>query len=336
MRAWQLQGGFGLERLHLVEHETPTPRRGEVLVRVSACSLNRRDLMMCEGSYNPRQPLPLVPLSDGVGIVEAVGPDVNTVEVGERVAGLFCPSWQAGPPSREALRSTLGGPLQGMLRDYVVLPAEGVARVPSHLSDVEAATLPCAALTAWSALFELSEVRPGQTVLLLGTGGVSLFGLQFAKLAGARTIVVSSNEEKLARVRALGADEVVHSLTIPQWGDRVRELSSDGVDHVLEVGGANTLPQSIRASRVGATLALIGVLGGDTTPVALPSLFMGQRRVQGVFVGHRAGFEAMCRAISAARLLPVVDEAFPFGEAPAAFARMKQSEHFGKLCIQVS
>ncbi|MFZ9889635.1 MAG: zinc-dependent alcohol dehydrogenase family protein, partial [Myxococcota bacterium] len=217
-----------------------------------------------------------------------------------------------------------------------VLPAEGVARVPAHLSDVEASTLPCAALTAWSALFELGDVRPGQTVLLLGTGGVSLFGLQFSKLVGARAIVISSSDEKLARARALGADEVLNYRSTPHWGDRVRELSGDGVDHVLEVGGATTLPQSIRASRVGATLSLIGVLGGDTSPIALPALFMGQRRVQGVFVGHRAGFEAMCRAISAARLAPVVDDVVAFDDAPAAFERMKRSEHFGKLCIRVS
>jgi len=210
MRTWAIQEAFGLDNLQLTERDAPEVGPGEVCVDVLACSLNRRDLMMVEGVYNPRQPLPLIPVSDGVGHISAVGPEVLGLAVGDRVAGLFCQRWQGGAPTREKLRATLGSPLDGMLAERRVLPASGVAKVPEHLSDEEAATLPCAALTAWSALYESAGIKPGEWVLVLGTGGVSVFAVQFAKLAGARVAVTSSSDEKLARMKALGADVLVN------------------------------------------------------------------------------------------------------------------------------
>lgn len=336
MRAYEIQGGFGLDHLALVERESREPAHGEVRLRVKACSLNRRDLMMALGQYNPRQKLPLIPLSDGVGVVDAVGPGVTDVVVGDRVAGLFCQTWMAGEPNKERLRTTLGGPLDGMLAEEVVLPAAGVAKVPAHLSDEEAATLPCAALTAWSALYTLGGVKAGDTVLVLGTGGVSLFALQLAKLAGARVLVTSSSDEKLERAKGLGADQLIHYGRDPSWGDTARKLTGEGVDHVIEVGGANTLEQSVRASRLGGTISIIGVLSGHAQDLALTPLFMGQRRLQGVFVGHRDGFVAMCAAIAQARLHPVVDRVFDLEDAKEAFLHMQGNQHVGKITIRVS
>jgi NADPH:quinone reductase-like Zn-dependent oxidoreductase len=223
-----------------------------------------------------------------------------------------------------------------MLAERVLLPAEGTAKVPAHLSDEEAATLPCAALTAWTALFEEGRVKAGETVLVLGTGGVSLFALQLAKLAGARVILTSSSEEKLARAKALGADELIHYPSDPSWGDSVRRLTGDGVDHVVEVGGAGTLAQSLKATRVGGTVHLIGVLSGAVNDLNLVPLFMGHRRLQGVFVGHKDAFGALTAAVETHRLRPVIDRVFSFEDAPAAFLAMKSERHFGKLCIRVS
>jgi NADPH:quinone reductase-like Zn-dependent oxidoreductase len=334
LRAWQIHDGFGLDNLALVERDDPTPGRGEVLVEVVAASLNRRDLMTVEGEYNPRQKLPLVPVSDGVGFVRAVGEDVRGLEVGDRVAGLMCLAWQGGRPTRDKLRTTLGGPLDGMLLEQRVLPASGVCKVPAHLSDDEAATLPCAGLTAWSALYESARVQPGERVLVLGTGGVSIFALQLAKLAGAHVTITSSSDDKLARATALGADEVINYREQPDWGDVVRKRG--GVDHVIEVGGAGTLEQSVKASKLGGSIQLIGVLAGHKTELSLTPVFMGQRRIQGLLVGHRDGFEAMCAAIERAQLRPVIGATFDFEDARAAFEHMKSSaDHFGKICVRV-
>lgn len=336
MRVWEIRGGFGLEHLVVGERPDPTPGPGEVLVRVGACSLNRRDLMTVMGEYNPRQPLPLVPLSDGAGRIEALGEGVSGLAVGERVCGLFCQGYQGGAPTRAKLRQTLGGPLGGMLAELVVLPADGVARVPEHLSDEEAATLPCAALTAWTALVEEGGLQAGESVLVLGTGGVSLFALQLAKLAGARVFVTSSSDEKLARARALGADEGINYRSDPKWGDTARKLAGEGVDHVVEVGGAGTLSQSLKAVRTGGTVHLIGVLGGAVNDLNLVPLFMGHRRLQGVFVGHGDAFAALTRAVAQHRLRPVIDRTFAFDETKEALAHMQGERHFGKICIRVS
>lgn len=337
MNVYEIRGGFGLDNLTRTEREDPRPGPGEVLIEVRAASLNRRDLLMVEGTYNPKQPLPLVPLSDGAGVVLEVGPGVTRVRPGDRVAGLFCQRWVAGQPDRDDVRVTLGGPLDGMLRERAVLPEGGVARIPAHLSFEEAATLPCAALTAWSALVTLGRVKAGDTVLVLGTGGVSVFALQFARLLGARVIATSSSEEKLEHLKRLGAEHVVNYRETPGWGRVVRELTSGlGVDHVVEVGGAGTFNESVRALRIGGTMSLIGVLAGAADGIQLTPVFMSHIKVQGVFVGHRKSFEAMCRAIEAHGMRPVLDEVFAFEEAKGAFERMAAGAHFGKIGVRVT
>lgn len=299
MQAYEIQGSFGLDNLARAERPEPQPGPGQVRVRVSAVSLNYRDLLMVRGHYDPRQPLPLVPVSDGVGRVEALGEGVKGPKVGDRVAGMFAQRWPAGPPTRQALRSTLGGPHDGMLAEQVVLAAEGVAPVPEHLDDAEAATLPCAALTAWSALVTLGRVRAGDTVLVQGTGGVSSFALDFAHLHGARVIATTGSPHKVEGLRERGAWAVVDTRAEPQWGKAVRALTDGhGVDHVVEVGGVGTLAQSLRALRPGGTVSLIGVLAGGHADLSLTPVLMNQVRVQGVFVGHREGFCAMSRAIA--------------------------------------
>lgn len=337
MRAVVVREAFGLDNLALIDREEPTPGPGQVRVRVRATSLNYRDLLMVKGLYNPRQPLPLVPISDGVGVIDAVGPGVDPGRVGARVAGMFAQGWIDGPPAHETARATLGGPLPGMLREWAVLDADGVAPVPEHLSDVQAATLPCAALTAWSALVTLGGIQPGDTVLVQGSGGVSSFALDFAVAAGARVIATSRSADKAAALAERGAWKTVVTADDPQWGRTVRGLTGGrGVDLVVEVGGAGTLGQSLRAVRLGGTVAMIGVLAGGRAEVDMTPVLMGQVRVQGVLVGHRAGFEAMCRCIEQHRLEPRVDTVYPLDEARAAFDHLASGTQRGKICITVA
>jgi NADPH:quinone reductase-like Zn-dependent oxidoreductase len=335
MRAVEIRGGFGLDHLALAERPVPRPGNRQALVRVRAASLNYRDLLMAEGRYNPKQKLPLIPCSDGAGEVVAVGEGTSRVRVGDRVCGLFAQGWLAGEPTRDLVRTTLGGPLDGMLAEQVALSEEGLVKTPEHLSDVEAATLPCAAVTAWSSLVE-GGLKAGESVLLLGTGGVSLFALQLAVLQGARAIITSSSDDKLERARRLGAAAGINYRQVPDWGARVKELTGgEGVDYVLEVGGAGTLQQSLVAVRPGGRIYLIGVLGGNTTEVSIPAIQMRRIRVEGVLVGSRASFEAMNRAVSLHRLQPVIDRTFPLAEARAAFEHMAAGRHFGKICIEI-
>ncbi|MCA9596992.1 MAG: NAD(P)-dependent alcohol dehydrogenase [Myxococcales bacterium] len=337
MKALVIQGSFGLENLALVERPDPAPGPGQILLGMTAASLNFRDLLMVRGMYNPRQPLPLIPASDGVGRVEAVGAGVTRVRVGDRVCPIFAQGWLAGEPAREKLRTTLGGPLDGTLAQKMVVSEESVVSVPEHLSDAEAATLPCAAVTAWSALVTEGRLAAGETVLTLGTGGVSVFALQLAKLFGARVIITSSSDEKLARARELGADETLNYKTTAEWGKAAKDLTGGrGVDQVIEVGGAGTLQNSLRAVRPGGTVSVIGVLSGPTTDVNLLPVLMQNVRLQGVIVGHRESFEAMNRAISQAKLRPVVDKVFPLSDAKAAFEHMGRGDHFGKICIDLN
>ncbi|MCP3061423.1 NAD(P)-dependent alcohol dehydrogenase [Myxococcus sp. K38C18041901] len=336
MKAYEIRDGFGLEKLVSCERPDPTPGPFQVRVRVKATSLNYRDLMMVEGRYNPRQKLPLVPNSDGAGVVDAVGPGVTRVKVGDRVIGLFAQAWSAGEPTRLVQQSTLGGPLDGALADTMVLREDGVVPTPDHLSDEEAATLPCAALTAWSALVTHGALKAGDVVLLQGTGGVSLFALQIARLMGARVIITSSRDEKLERARGLGAHEGINYVTTPDWDKAARALTGNaGVDHVVEVGGAGTFEKSLRAVRPGGTVSVIGVLSGVAGAVPLTSILMQNLRVQGILVGHRQSFEALLRAFSQHAVRPVVDRVFPFDEAVAAFHHLKSGAHFGKVVIRV-
>lgn len=338
MRVMEIRSAFGLEHLDVFERETSSPGPGQVLVRVHAASLNYRDLLTIRGLYNPRQALPLIPLSDGVGEVVSVGDDVTRVKIGDRVAGIFAQGWVSGPPTRDRLqRTTLGGPLDGMLAEMVVLNEQGVVLVPDHLSDEEAACLPCAGVTAWSALVRHGNVKAGDTVLVLGTGGVSMFALQFAKVLGAEVVVTSSSGDKLARAKSLGADHGLNYRENPKWADAVREITGGmGVDHIIEVGGAGTLSQSMRAVRMGGHISLIGVLAGVEAPLNLTPVLMQDVRLQGVIVGPRDAFDEMNRAVSLHRLRPVVDKVFSFEDARAACEYMASGKHFGKVCIRVA
>ncbi|QSQ18872.1 NAD(P)-dependent alcohol dehydrogenase [Pyxidicoccus parkwayensis] len=336
MKAYEIRDGFGLDKLVACERPDPVPGPFQVRVRVKATSLNQRDLMMVEGRYNPRQKLPLIPNSDGAGVVDAVGPGVTRVKPGDRVMGIFSQAWLAGEPSRVAQTSTLGGPLDGALADTMLLHEDGVVLTPTHLSDEEAATLPCAALTAWSALVTYGGVKAGDSVLVQGTGGVSIFALQFARMLGARVILTSSKDEKLEKARALGAHEVINYATTADWDKAAKALTGGvGVDHVVEVGGAGTFEKSLRAVRVGGTVSVIGVLSGGAGTMPLTPILMQNLRVQGILVGHRQGFEAMNRALTLHGVRPVVDRVFPFAEARAAFEYLKSGAHFGKVVIRV-
>jgi NADPH:quinone reductase-like Zn-dependent oxidoreductase len=336
MKVYEIQGAFGLDNLKIAERPDPKPGPGQVLIKTGACSVNYRDLLMVNGMYNPKQPLPLIPLSDGVGQVTAIGDGVKRVQVGDRVAGIFAQKWLSGGYSSGARSSTLGGPLDGMLAEYVVLDAAGVVKLPEHLSDEEAACLPCAALTAWNALMVQGNIQPGQTVLLLGTGGVSIFGLQFAKAAGARVIITSSSDEKLERAKVLGADHVINYKTEPKWDKQVRKLTNGlGADCVVEVGGADTFNKSVNAVSFGGMVAVIGILGGVGTEIMLTSILMKAVRVHGILVGHREMFEDMNRAVTVNQLKPVIDKSFPFEQAPEAFAMMGSAKHFGKIVIKL-
>ncbi len=337
MRAVEIRGAFGLDNLALAERPDPRPdsqaKPGEVLLRMRAASLNYRDLLTVLGHYNPKQRLPLIPCSDGVGEVVEVGEGVTRVKAGDRVCPIFSQGWIAGAPSRDKARSNLGGPLDGTLAEHMVVGQEGLVKVPAHLTDDEAASLPCAAVTAWNAL-TAAGIKAGDTVLVQGTGGVSLFALQFAKLLGARVIATSSRDEKLERVLGMGASDGINYKETPEWGARVKELTNgEGVDLVVEVGGAGTLEQSIRATRFGGAIALIGNLAGLDAQLKLSLVFMQRIRLLGIFVGHRESFEEMNRAIDLHKLRPVIDRSFPLEDTRAAFERMGAGGHFGKIIV---
>jgi NADPH:quinone reductase-like Zn-dependent oxidoreductase len=327
---------FGLDGLRVVDKPTPTPGHGQVLVRWKAFSLNFRDLMVVKGIYNPKLRLPMIPLSDGAGVVEAVGAGVTRVKVGERVTSLFLQDWQSGELTDALAKSALGGAIDGVLSEASVLSESGVVPIPEHLNFEEAATLPCAALTAWHALVTSGSVKAGDVVLVQGTGGVSLFALQFAKASGARVVATSSSDAKLERAKQLGADVLINYKTTPEWGDAARkQVGGAGIDHVVEVGGAGTLAQSMRAVRSGGRISMIGVLSGGGGQISLLPVLMRNLVVQGIFVGSREMQEAMNRAISLHKLRPVIDRAFKFDEAPAALKHIESGSHFGKIVVVV-
>jgi len=332
VKTYELHSGFGFENLKIAERPAPTPGPGQVVVTMRAWSVNYRDLLVVTGQYNPRLKLPMVPLSDGAGEVTAVGPGVTRVKPGDHVAGVYMQKWLAGRLSDEAARSALGGAIDGVLAEQVLFCAEGVVRIPDHLSFEEAATLPCAALTAWNALVGTGSIKAGDVVLIQGTGGVSLFALQFAKMHGAKVIATSSSDAKLARVKELGAAEGINYKATPEWGKRVADMG--GVDHVVEVGGAGTMGESLRAVRHGGHIALIGVLtGGGLSFNPVPVLMKGVR-VQGILVGTRDMFEAMNAAITLNGMKPVIDRVFEFGEVAQALRHMQSGAHFGKIVVR--
>jgi NADPH:quinone reductase-like Zn-dependent oxidoreductase len=335
MRAFQLQQP-GIDTLAKVDLPTPKPAHRQVLVKVAACSLNFRDLAIVLGKYRMPVRPNVIPLSDGAGEVIAVGPNVTRVKAGDRVAGCFFQRWPGGQPGPDAQGSALGGTADGMLAEYVVLEEEGVVKIPAHLSYEEGATLPCAGVTAWNALAEHGKLTAGDTVLVQGTGGVSVFALQFARLMGATVIATSSSDDKLAQAKKLGAAHGINYKTTPDWDKAAVELTEgQGVDQVVEVGGAGTITKSLGAIRSGGKVSMIGVLsgGGELNPM----LILGKRaNVQGISVGSTQMFEAMNRAITAGRLKPVIDKVFGFDDTPAAFKYLQSAQHFGKIVIKLA
>ena len=335
MKVYELQR-FGRENLKIVERPRPEPKHGQALVRMTACSLNYRDLMVATGIYNPKMRLPIVPLSDGCGVVEAVGPGVTRVKPGDRVTPIFMQTWVDGPLTDEKSKSALGGAVDGVLAEYVALDAEGLVHAPAHLSDEQAACLPCAAVTAWNALVTQGKLKSGDTVLIQGTGGVSLFALQFAKAHGALVRLISSSDEKLARAIDLGAVQGVNYAKAPDWDKAIVELTGGvGVDHVVEVGGAGTLERSLRAVRHMGVISQIGVLTGVTKDLNIAPILMKHVRIQGIYVGSRAMFEAMNRAIEVNRIAPLVDKVFAFDQLAEALRYMESGSHFGKIVVKV-
>ena len=334
MKACLLQDGFGIENLSLVDTPQPKPGPGEVLLKMRAWSLNYRDLLVVQGLYAPHLKFPFQILSDGVGEVVETGPGVTRAQVGQRVAGAFMQKWVDGSLDAEKAKSALGGDIPGIAAEYVVLSEPGVVSVPPHLADEEAATLPCAAVTAWHAIVSGGQVTAGETVLVQGTGGVSLFALQFAHMLGARVIATSSSDAKLERARELGASDGINYRSTPEWGAAARDLTNGrGVDHVVEVGGAGTLPQTVQAIRHGGYVSLIGVLSGAGAFNPIPVVMKGVC-VQGIFVGSSAMFEAMNRAIDLNGMKPVVDKVFPLAELPEALRYMQSGAHFGKIVVR--
>ena len=335
-RALRIEGSLGLENLKVVSVPVGEPGPGEVRVRLRAASLNYRDLMTVEGTYNPKLQLPRIPGSDGAGEVTAVGEGVTEFKVGDRVTSLFFQDWLDGDQLPETGKSALGGAIDGTFVTERVFREDGVIQTPEFLSDEEAATLPCAALTAWNALVEKGHLRAGETVVVMGTGGVSLFALQLAKAQGARVILTSSSDEKLERGRALGADEAINYRTTPEWDAEVLRLTGGrGADHVVEVGGSGTLPRSLKAVRPNGHVYLIGVLsepgkGVDVMPVLSKSIYLN-----GVYVGSRAMFARMNAALAVNGIKPVVDRVFGLEEGRAALEYLKSGGHFGKVVLRL-
>ncbi len=336
MKAYEVQQ-FGIEKLALVERDEPQPITGEVLVKFHATSLNYRDLMVVTGTYNPRMRMPAVPLSDGAGEVAEVGDGVTKWKVGDRVMPIFAQRWLDGDTTEEKRRTSLGAGSQwdGVLREFATFDEEGLVRIPEHLSYEAAATLPCAALTAWHALAVSGDLKPGQSVLTLGTGGVSVFALQLAKIFGARVIATTGSEEKIERLQSLGADEVINYKSREDWDTAVLELTGkNGVDHVIEVGGSGTLAKSLNSVRLGGHVAMIGALSGpgDFDPI---TVFMKAVKLQGIFTGSRTMFEEMLKAININKLEPVIDRVFEFEQAREALSYMQSGAHFGKVAIRI-
>ena len=335
MKAYEINQ-FGIENLTVTERDEPKPQETEVSVKFRAASLNYRDLMMVKGFYNPKLKTPLVPFSDGAGEVVGVGEKVAKWKIGDRVCPIFMQGWHDGAIDYQKARTALGGDLDGCLREFGAFDESGLVRIPDHLSYEEAATLPCAAVTAYNALYHSGCLKPGDTVLLQGTGGVSIFALQFANILGCRTIITSSSDEKLNRAKELGADDLINYKQREDWDRAVLDLTERrGVDHVVEVGGAGTMQKSVNAVKVGGDVSVIGVLSGkgEFNPTAL---LMKAVKLQGIFVGSRQMFEQMNLMICQhTHLKPVIDKVYEFGEIKDALKYMESGSHFGKIVVKI-
>ncbi|NOU30192.1 MAG: NAD(P)-dependent alcohol dehydrogenase [Polyangiaceae bacterium] len=334
MKAHEIQSSrSGIDAVTLVERPTPALGPGRVLVRMRALSLNYRDLPIVHGVYGVQ---PKVPISDGAGEIVAVGKGVTRWQVGDRVMGNFLPDFVAGPMTTAKARAALGGSAEGVAAELVAFGEEAVVAVPTHLSWEEASTLPIAAVTAWNALFVHGGLRPGETLLTLGTGGVSIFALQLAKRIGARVALTSHSDEKLARARALGADLGINYRETPDWDEAVRaHTQGEGADLVLDLGGARTLATSIRAARTGGRVAMVGVVTGPEATVSIPTIMGKGLRLHGISVGSRESFEAMNRAFEQLELRPVIDRVFAFDALREALAYLESGAHFGKVVVTV-
>ena len=333
MRQATIYNAFGIENIVWREVADPQPGPGQVLVRMRAASLNYRDYLVAMGRYNPKMPLPRVPLSDGAGEVIGLGTGVTRFAIGDRVAGSFMQSWLSGRYCDEYGESALGGAIEGVLAEQIVIGETGLIAVPSHLSFEEAATLPCAGVTAWNALFENGAIRAGETVLVQGSGGVSVFALQFAKAAGARVIATSSHLEKMEKLRSLGADWVLNYKETPEWGKAIAKAG--GVDHVVEVGGAETLEQSLIAVRGGGKVSVIGILSGVSASLNIAPILHKHLRIQGIYVGSHSMFESMNRALTQNQMRPVIDSVYEGAQIQEALRFMESAGHFGKIVIRL-
>ena len=333
-RAWRVHSGFGFESLRLETTPTEAPGPGQVGVRVRAISLNYRDVLMVRGQYDPRMALPRIPLSDCAGTVEALGDGVTAWKVGDRVCPVMVPGWYAGEPTQDTATRAWGHRVDGVARDTLVVDARDLVSTPAHLTDAEAATLPCAAVTARHTLVGGRAVQPGDWVVVQGTGGVSLFALQLARLFGARVIVTSGSDAKLERALAMGATHGIQYRKTPRWAREVRALTGGvGADLVVEVGGIDTLAESLAAVRTSGQVSVIGVLGGRVGEVDLGPVLMRNLRLQGVFVGHRGHFLDLNEALVAHDVRPVVDQTFTLEALPAALAHLAEAGHFGKVVL---
>jgi len=338
MRAWQIEA-FGIDSLEFAERPTSVPQAGEVQVEIRAVSLNYRDLLIIRGEDDPRLNLPRIPCSDAAGVVSAIGPGVTRFQPGDRVAPIFMQNWIDGPYTAEKSRGALGGDIDGVLAESILVKESGLVHIPEHLSFEEASTLPCAAVTAWNAL-AAGDLHPGATVLIQGTGGVSIFALQLARLSGVRVLGISSSDEKLQMAHTLGLDAGCNYHSRPDW-DRwaLEQTGGEGVDLVIEVGGMGTLPRSLNALRPGGVIAQVGLLShaqGDTdTKFPLTQLLHKRARIQGIYVGSRADFIALNQALSLAQIRPV-GENFHWSQARRALERLEEGSHFGKLVLSVN
>jgi len=329
---------FGIDNLTIQESDKETLSSGQVRVKMHAASLNYRDLLIIKGLYDPKvlSAGGLIPLSDGAGEVVEVAANVRRFKVGDKVAAIFLQDWLAGECTYEMAGSALGSTISGVLANFKVFNENGLVHLPKNYSHEQGATLPCAAITAWRALVIAGKLRAGDTVLVQGTGGVSIFALQFAKMSGAKVIVTSSSDEKLAKAQKLGADFLINYKKTPDWETKAREITEGrGVDHIIEVGGANTLSKSFKATRMGGVISIIGILSGIETGINLLPVLMKNLHLQGIFVGSRTMFESMNKAIMANNLFPVIDKVFPFNEVKQALYYLESGQHFGKVVIRI-